>query len=159
MTALFPLDAALAGLFASAFIAATLFPASSEALLAALLLQDAHNPWLLWGVATLGNGLGSVVNWMLGAWLIRFADRRWFPVSPQALARAQERFARYGVWSLLFAWVPLIGDPLTVAAGALRVRLWLFCVLVFFGKGARYAIIAGLFHPDVSSGLFGAFWY
>lgn len=132
-------DWGLTGLFLSAFLAATILPLSSEATLAALLLAERWDPWALWAAATLGNGLGSVVNWLMGRWALHFQDRQWFPVSPENLGAAQRRFRKYGQWSLLFAWVPLIGDPLTLAAGLLRVRFLPFVLLVFTGKGARYA--------------------
>jgi membrane protein YqaA with SNARE-associated domain len=127
-------------LFVSGLIAATLFPASSELLLVAL-YQQGYLVWSLWLVATLGNTLGSCVNWYLGLELRRFQDRRWFPVSPQQLARAQQQFNHYGIWSLLLAWLPVVGDPLTLVAGVLRVRFVPFVVLVALGKGLRYAVL------------------
>ncbi|MBK1708979.1 YqaA family protein [Marichromatium gracile] len=130
-------------LFVSAFLAATLLPASSEVALYAL-LQAGATPWLLLLVATLGNTLGSLLNWWLGQALLRFQDRRWFHFTPAQIAAAQTRFARYGVWTLLFAWTPLIGDALTLVAGVMRVPLRLFLPLVALGKGARYALILWL---------------
>lgn len=139
-------DAApLLALFLSAFTSATLLPGSSEAVLATLLATGAGVPGQLVAVATAGNVLGSVVNWALGRGIARFRDRRWFPVSPQALARAEGWFRRWGLWSLLLSWVPVLGDPLTVVAGALRVPFAPFLVLVTLGKAARYAAIAGAF--------------
>ena len=90
----------------------------------------------------LGNVLGSVVNWALGRWLAHFSDRRWFPIDERAYARAAGWYNRFGVWSLLLAWVPVIGDPLTAVAGALRVPFLRFVALVTFGKAARYVFIA-----------------
>ena len=133
--------AALLGLFASAFLAATILPFSSEAVLAALAVTDGADVVLLWAVASTGNVLGAVVNWLLGRFCLHFQDRRWFPVKPPELERAQRWFSRYGQWSLLFAWVPIVGDPLTVAAGLLRVRLGWFVVLVAIGKAGRYAAV------------------
>jgi membrane protein YqaA with SNARE-associated domain len=130
------------GLFISAFLSATLLPGSSEAALVALLALGKSDPMLLVAVATAGNVLGSIVNWALGRFFAHFADRPWFPVSPAAFDRATGWYARFGVWSLLFAWLPLIGDPLTVAAGVLRVGFWRFVALVTLGKAARYAFIA-----------------
>jgi len=132
------------GLFVSAFAAATILPMSSEAVLAGLLLAGGQPPWSLFATASLANTLGSCVNWVLGRFIERFAGRRWFPVGPAALARAGERFRHYGLWSLLFAWVPIVGDPLTVAAGALGVRFLPFVLLVGAGKAARYAAIVWL---------------
>lgn len=135
----------LAALFFGAFLAATFLPFSSEVLLAAALAEGMHAPWLLVAVASLANTAGAALNWALGRFLLHWQDRRWFPVSPAALARASARFNRYGAWSLLMAWVPVIGDPLTLAAGVLRVPLPLFLVLVGAGKTARYAAVAWAF--------------
>jgi membrane protein YqaA with SNARE-associated domain len=131
-----------AGLFVSAFTAATLLPGSSEAVLTGLLVYGRGEPWILIAVATVGNVLGSVVNWLCGRFLSAFRDRRWFPVSPRHYDRATGWYRRYGLWSLLFAWLPLVGDPLTVVAGALRVPLMPFVVLVTIGKLARYLFVA-----------------
>ncbi len=136
------------GLFLSAFLAATVLPVSSEAVLAGLLATRAGDPLALLLVATVGNTLGSVVNWLLGRGIARFRERPWFPVSPQRYDAASRLFARYGLWSLLFAWLPVVGDALTLVAGALRVRFLPFVVLVAIGKAARYAMI-----------LFGFAWW
>lgn len=133
---------ALSGLFASAFIAATLFPAASEALLVKLLIDAPDHAGLFVFVASVGNVLGSIMNWVLGRFLIRFQDRKWFPVSKPALARATGWYQKWGYWSLLLAWVPIIGDPLTIAAGVLRCRFWVFVVLVTIGKTGRYLVLA-----------------
>ncbi len=93
-------------------------------------------------VATAGNVLGSVVNWALGRFLVRFSDRRWFPVSPAMLDRATRWYARWGRWSLLGAWLPVVGDPLTLAAGVMREPLWRFVLIVTLAKGGRYAVLA-----------------
>lgn len=130
-------------LFITGFIAATLLPASSELLLLAL-FQQGLNPMLLWLSATAGNTLGSCVNWYLGREILRFRNRRWFPVSSDSLQRAQQHFKRYGYWSLLFAWLPVVGDPLTFVAGILRMRFSVFVVLVLAGKGLRYAVLMWL---------------
>jgi membrane protein YqaA with SNARE-associated domain len=134
--------AAFSALFLSAFTSATLLPGSSEAVLLGLLAAGAGTPVLLVAVAAAGNVLGSVVNWVLGGYIARYRDRRWFPVSPAAYARAEGWYRRWGLWSLLLAWVPVLGDPLTVVAGALRVGFWRFLVLVGIGKTGRYAFIA-----------------
>jgi len=133
--------AAYAGLFAASFLAATILPFQSELVLVGLLLSGDH-PWpVLLAVATVGNVLGAVVNWGLGRFFIHFRDRRWFPVKPETYAKVERWYARYGVWSLLFAWLPIGGDPLTVVAGALRTNLALFLVLVTVGKLGRYAVL------------------
>ena len=134
-------------LFFTAFIAATLLPAFSEVALAASLSTNA-SIFLLWLSATAGNTLGSCVNWYLGREILRFKPKlinsRWFPVTELQLERAQNRFSRFGVWTLLFAWLPIIGDPLTFVAGVLRVRFLWFLLLVTAGKGLRYAVVVFL---------------
>lgn len=130
-------------LFFSGFVAATLFPASSEALLLALLTQG-YEPWWLFVAATAGNTLGSCVNWYLGLRLLDFQHKRWFPVSTSALNKAQLQFSRFGTLSLLFAWLPLVGDPLTLVAGVMKVRFALFFILVLLGKALRYALLIWL---------------
>ncbi|MFH1805392.1 MAG: YqaA family protein [Pseudomonadota bacterium] len=133
----------LFALFFSAFTSATILPGTSEAALAALVATGEHAVWLLVAVATTGNVLGSLVNWGLGLWIEHFRHKRWFPVSAAQYERAERWFNRYGLWALLFAWLPVIGDPLTLVAGALRVKFWPFVVLVTLGKAARYAMISG----------------
>ncbi len=128
-------------LFASAFLAATLLPLSSEAVLAALTAASGGEALVLWLVASLGNTLGALVNWLLGRFCLRWRDRRWFPVKPEELEKAGVWFRRYGTWSLLFAWLPVVGDPLTFVGGILRVNLWVFLFLVGTGKAARYAVV------------------
>lgn len=136
------MELSLAGLFAGAFLAATLVPLSSEVGLAALMAAGAAPVGWLVAVATAGNVAGSAVNWLLGRWGARFRDRPWFPVPADRFARAEAWFARWGQWSLLLAWLPVVGDPLTLVAGALGVRWWPFLVLVTIGKAARYAVVA-----------------
>lgn len=127
-------------LFVSGFVAATLLPASSELLLL-VLLQQGYMPWLLWLAATAGNTLGSCVNWYLGHKLLRFSGRRWFPANEMQLERAQRFFQRYGQWSLLLAWLPVVGDPLTLVAGVMKMPWLRFVLLVVIGKGLRYAVL------------------
>ncbi|WP_339515817.1 YqaA family protein [Pseudomonas sp. RL_15y_Pfl2_60] len=129
------------GLFLSALGAATLLPLQSEALLVGLLLSHDYSVWLLLLAASLGNILGSVINWWLGRYIEHFSQRRWFPVKPQQLERAQAFYARYGRWSLLLSWAPVIGDPLTLVAGVMREPLWRFLLLVTLAKVARYGIL------------------
>jgi membrane protein YqaA with SNARE-associated domain len=128
-------------LFSTAFLAATILPGSSEAALAALAISRPAEIWLLFATATVGNTLGSATNWVLGRWLAGYADRKWFPVSPAALERAARKLSRFGAWSLLLAWLPIVGDPLTVAAGMLRVDFRVFLLFVAFGKAARYLMV------------------
>lgn len=136
--------AILAGLFLAAFAAATLFPFQSEALLAGLILQGEHSVVLLVAVATLGNVLGSLVNWWLGRFIERWQRRLWFPVSPERLAKARGHYHRYGRWSLLFSWMPVVGDPLTVVAGVMREPFWSFLLLVLLAKAGRYLVLTML---------------
>ncbi len=128
-------------LFSVAFLAATILPFYSEVLLAGLVIARPEQLALLWLVASLGNTLGSVLNWGIGRYLLHFRERRWFPVRQRDLERAQRWFQRVGVWSLLLAWMPLGGDALTVIGGIMKVRLPVFCTLVFIGKGLRYAAV------------------
>ncbi|RED47662.1 YqaA family protein [Aestuariispira insulae] len=132
---------AYGSMFLSAFLAATILPVYSEAVLIGFLTEDTLNPWILLVVASIGNTLGSVVNWALGLWCLHFQDRRWFPVSQRALVKAQDRFQRWGLWSLLLSWAPFIGDPLTFAAGIMRVRFIIFLPLVLLAKTGRYLFI------------------
>lgn len=142
----------LAALFGAAFLAATLVPAQSELLLAYLLSTGEQDWLLLLAVATAGNVLGSIVNWFLGRSVERFRDRRWFPVNPKALDRAERGYARWGKWSLLLSWVPIIGDPLTLVAGLLRTPFLTFVTLVLIAKGGRYLAIAwGIAATAISS--------
>jgi len=134
--------AAYVSLFVSAFAAATILPLSSEAVLSALIAAEGFDIWFLVGIASIANTLGAAVNWVLGRYCLRWRDHRWFPVSTYALDRASEWFTRYGQISLLFAWVPIIGDPLTFAAGILRVSFWWFLLLVAIGKTLRYVAVA-----------------
>lgn len=133
-----------AGLFAAAFLAATILPAQSEALLAGLLLLDQHPVWLLVAVASVGNVLGSAVNWLLGRGIERFVERRWFPVKPSTLERASGWYRRHGKWSLLLSWAPIIGDPITIAAGVLREPFPTFLLLVAVAKTSRYLVLAAV---------------
>ena len=130
------------GLFLAAFGAATLLPLQSEAVLVGLLLSNQDWLWSLLAVATLGNVLGSLLNWWLGRGIERFRERRWFPVSPRHLEQAQKHYQRYGHWSLLLSWVPIIGDPLTLVAGVMREPLGRFLMIVTLAKGARYGVLA-----------------
>ncbi|OEC34273.1 membrane protein YqaA, SNARE-associated domain [Pseudomonas cuatrocienegasensis] len=132
------------GLFLSALAAASLLPLQSEALLVALLLAGQQPVLWLIAVASLGNVLGSLLNWWLGRSLERFRHARWFPVSEKRLLQAQRGYARYGRWSLLLSWMPVIGDPLTLVAGIMRERLWVFLAIVSLAKTTRYAVLAWL---------------
>ncbi len=127
------------GLFVNAFLAATLLPAMSEVAVVAMARSGSFDPIAVWAVASVANTLGSCVNWVLGRYLLHYRDRSWFPVSGPQLDRAGGWYRRYGLWSLLLAWVPIVGDPLTFIAGVLRVRFPAFVLLVGVGKALRYA--------------------
>ncbi|MEE4088734.1 YqaA family protein [Pseudomonas viridiflava] len=132
------------GLFMAALGAATLLPMQSETVLAGMLLSQAYPAVVLLSVATAGNVLGSILNWLLGRYIIRLRHKRWFPASEAQLEKAQRFYLKYGYWSLLLSWVPLIGDPLTLIAGVLREPLWRFVLIVTVAKGVRYLLVAAL---------------
>lgn len=133
---------AYGGLFLAAFLAATILPAQSEAVLAGLLIAGNQPAIALLVVASTGNILGSLANWFLGRGIERFRHHRWFPASPEKLLKAERFYARWGYWSLLASWVPIIGDPLTVISGVLREPIWRFLLLVSVAKIGRYLILA-----------------
>lgn len=138
MTADWP---ALAGLFAAAFLAATLLPAQSEAVLVGLLLTERYDQWLLLSIASIGNTAGSALNWLLGRLVNRLGHRRWLGAGEAQLVRAEAWYRRWGLWSLLLAWVPVVGDPLTLVAGLLRAPLLPFLAVVGLAKSARYLVL------------------
>ena len=131
-------------LFTSAFLAGTFFPFPSEATLVGLLYLGRVTSAALWLAATTGNTAGSMVNWLIGRLALRFRDHPRFPVRADRLARAQRWFNRFGIWSLLLAWLPLVGTGLAVVAGLMRTPFWLTLLLIGIGKGARYAVVIGL---------------
>lgn len=131
------------GLFLSAFVSATLLPLQSESVLVALLLAD-RAPWAVIAIASVGNVAGAVVNWLIGRGIEHLHDRKWFPVSAASLQRSQAWYLRYGKWTLLLSWMPVIGDPITVVAGVLREPLPMFLLLVSLAKVGRYLVVAAL---------------
>jgi len=128
------------GLFLASFLAATLLPFSSEVVLGVLLNQGL-NPYTTLFVATSGNVLGAVVNYGLGAFGGRLILHKFWRMTDPEILKATTRFQKFGVVSLLFSWVPIIGDPLTVAAGVLKVNFMVFLLLVGLGKFLRYVMI------------------
>lgn len=128
-------------LFAAAFLAATLLPAQSEGILFWLVYTQKYPTALLLAFATAGNVLGACVNAWLGRYLARFQHKKWFPFSPLQFEQAKRFFQKYGVWALLLSWVPVIGDPITLAAGALGVRWPVFLLLVTLAKLGRYLVV------------------
>lgn len=129
------------GLFIASFLAATILPLSSELVLSAL-LANGLPPTSLVIIATIGNVLGSLTNYALGYWASLGLVKKWLKLSEEEFVSAEQRFKKYGVLSLFFAWVPIIGDPLTVMAGILRIRLLWFVILVTAGKLTRYIVIS-----------------
>lgn len=136
--------AVYAGLFGVSFLAATILPAQSEFGLAGLIAAGGYDLWLLIAVASVGNTLGAVVNWGLGRGIERLHDRKWFPASAAQLDRATNWYHKYGRWSLLLSWAPIVGDPLTLAAGVLREPFWSFLLLVGIAKTLRYLTVAAI---------------
>lgn len=128
-------------LWISAFGAATLLPLQSEAVLLGLLSQTDYAPAVLIAVASMGNILGSCVNWWLGIKAEQYKNKKWFPVSDQKLLKAQKMYQRYGYWSLLLSWTPIIGDPITLIAGLMKENIVRFLLLVSVAKIGRYLFI------------------
>ena len=128
-------------LFFISFLAATILPFSSELSLAGLITTSNYDNVLLLIVASFGNVLGSVVNWVLGFYSRNLAIKKWFPFKETQIERSSKWFNKFGKWSLLFAWVPILGDPLTLVAGLLRVRFLDFIILVAIGKVSRYLLV------------------
>ncbi len=136
---------ALALLFGASFLAATLIPSQSEWILFWLFSEEKFSPFYLLTAATVGNVLGAIVNWWFGKYLIRFRGRKWFPVSEKDFTKAQIYFQKYGVWALLLAWVPLIGDPITLVSGTMGIRLPIFLPLVTLSKMGRYLFVYAVY--------------
>lgn len=136
--------ASLAGLALTSFLAATILPLSSEAVLAAMVLAKTAHWSVLWIVAGCANTLGSLANYWLGWFAARFQNSRWFPVDPPQFEKAQSFYQKWGWPSLLLSWVPFIGDPLTVIAGVFRTPLALFVLVVAFAKFGRYGVVLWL---------------
>jgi membrane protein YqaA with SNARE-associated domain len=128
-------------LFIISFLAATILPFSSELTLAGLIATSNYDNIFLLIVASLGNILGSVVNWILGFYSRNLSKKKWFPFKDEQIEKSSKWFNKFGRWSLLFAWVPIIGDPLTLAAGLLGVKFIEFLILVSIGKVGRYLLI------------------
>ena len=128
-------------LFVISFLAATILPFSSELTLAGLIATSDYDNLLLLIVASFGNVFGSVVNWVLGSYSRNLTTKKWFPFKETQIERSSKWFKKFGKWSLLFAWVPVIGDPLTLVAGILRVKFIDFIILVAIGKVSRYIFV------------------
>ena len=131
-------------LFFSALISSTLFPGGSEALLIYRLQETSNSVYLLIAMATLGNILGSIITYYMGKYGFQLSHR-WFQISPNKQQQAETLFQKWGTPALLFAWLPIIGDPLCLVAGALRYHIYLFIALVGLGKLTRYTLLAWAF--------------
>lgn len=132
-------------LFAVSFLAATILPASSELTLATLLSTKDYNSLALLSSASIGNILGAVFNWCLGFYLLRHIKKKWFPFNQRQIDKASSWFKKFGIWSLLFSWLPIVGDPLTFVAGILKIKFLIFFILVSVGKVLRYLALIALF--------------
>jgi len=142
---------ALFGLFLSAFLAATILPAQSELGLGYLVMSSNYSMAVLILIASLGNTLGAMVNWIVGRGIGKSVMRlEKIQASPryQAITRW---YRKYGRWTLLLSWVPIIGDPITVVAGVLREPFKSFILIVALAKTSRYVVIA-LFAEKFASG-------
>ena len=128
-------------LFAISFLAATILPFSSELSLATLIATSDYDNLLLLTVASFGYILGSLVNWALGSYSRNLTTKKWFPFKETQIERSSKWFKKFGKWSLLFAWVPVVGDPLTLVAGILRVKFIDFIILIAIGKVSRYIFV------------------
>jgi len=123
------------------FLAATILPFSSEILLSSMYMTGSFQTINLLVIASLGNISGSIVNWYLGKKINLYQRRKWFPVSSDRLKKSEYYFQKYGLWSLLLSWVPIIGDPITLFAGILNVRFQIFVILVSISKISRYVFV------------------
>tara|TARA_B110000967_G_C18669887_1_gene452504 strand:- start:244 stop:663 length:420 start_codon:yes stop_codon:yes gene_type:complete len=128
-------------LFLFSFLSATILPLSSELTLASLLSTGNYSSFLLISIASLGNILGSVFNWFLGFYLLKHINKKWFPFRESQINQTSNWFKKFGVWSLLFAWIPVVGDPLTFVAGISKINFLLFLILVTIGKVSRYLFV------------------
>ncbi|MES9834930.1 MAG: VTT domain-containing protein [Candidatus Thiodiazotropha sp.] len=129
------------GLFIGSFLASTLLPGGSEAMLLWELQQTPERGGLLWGVATLGNTLGGLSSWLIGWWLARRFPHRGLRQERQR--QALQRVAHHGAPVLLLSWLPLIGDPLCLAAGWSGIRLLPATLYIGLGKAMRYGVLVG----------------
>jgi membrane protein YqaA with SNARE-associated domain len=128
-------------LFTLSLMVATIIPFASEGLLVSAILANKYNIWLLLISASLGNILGSVINWICGYYFTHLIKKKWIPINQKQIDKASSYFSKYGKWSLLFSWVPFIGDPITFVAGTLKYSFLSFLILVSIGKIGRYITV------------------
>ena len=126
-------------LFVISLLSATLLPLGSEALLIYDITQN-HNIALLWIVATTGNTIGSIINYTIGLKGKEYLEKK-NKLSPKQLDKYENFFQKYGGWTLLLSWTPIIGDPLTLIAGVLRYDIRWFIIIVAIAKGIRYGVL------------------
>lgn len=132
-------------LFLVALVSATFIPSQGEIVLFALLATGEYHPWQLVLVACAGNIIGTSINYFIGRYIHHFRHRKWFPVKYKYILKAEHIFKKHGLWTLLLAWVPFIGDPITIVAGVLRVKFWLFLPLAGVGRSLRYVFVLALY--------------
>lgn len=130
-------------LFGLSFLASTLVPLGSEWLLVAMVLQGGSLAELVL-TATVGNCLGACTSYLLGLWGADWVQRNLLRLDQRDMGRAEKLYRKYGSWSLLLSWLPIVGDPLCFLGGSLRVQFLRFVVLVTCGKFARYLLIGWL---------------
>ncbi|MEJ2200240.1 MAG: DedA family protein [Desulfuromonadaceae bacterium] len=145
----FLISAGYPALFLLSFLAATLLPLGSEWLLVVLLLQG-YDPLVSVALATLGNTLGALTSYAVGLWGGPYLIERVWRLDAAQRRRAETFYARFGRWSLLLAWLPLVGDPLCLIGGLLRTGWLSFVILVGAGKLARYGVVAWLVLPGAA---------
>ena len=129
-------------LFTSSFASSTILPGHSEITLIALITQKKYEVFYLVFFASLGNILGSVLNWYLGLYFLKFKNKKWFPFKENQINKVSKSFLKYGKWSLLLSWVPFIGDVLTLVAGMFRVPFNQFVIIVSVAKVSRYIFVS-----------------
>ena len=129
-------------LFISSFLSSTILPGHSEIILTAFIFLKKYPIIDLIFFASIGNILGSILNWCIGYFLTNLKDRKWFPINKSQLTRASSWFLKYGKWTLFLSWVPIIGDPLTIIAGIFRVPIYTFILIVSLAKTMRYVFIS-----------------
>jgi len=128
------------GLFIVSFLAATLLPLGSEFFVITMILSG-YNPLLTFVTATVGNSLGSITNYYVGRYGANKVCSRYINIDAQKKQKVERIYKKWGSPALFFAWVPIVGDPLTVVAGALNLNLYLFTFWVVLGKAFRYALV------------------
>ena len=129
-------------LFVSSFLSSTLLPGHSELTLTTFIFLKKYSIIYLIIFASIGNILGSILNWCMGYYLTNLKNKKWFPINTSRLTRVSSWFLKYGKWTLFFSWVPIIGDPLTVIAGVFRVQIHIFILIVSLAKTMRYIFIS-----------------